>query len=71
MDYLLLFTTILLTSLISIISIYFAYITWSKKRKFEKSFAEHRKYLKMEKELDTEELVKNAYALLKNIKNDN
>lgn len=65
MDYLLIFASILFTTLISFITIYFAYNTWSKKRKFEKSISEHRKYLKMQKELDTDELVKRAYAMIK------
>lgn len=64
MDYILLFTLILFGSLIAVISVYFTYKMWSNNRKFEKSLAEHRRYLKMEKDLDTSELVKKAYVLL-------
>jgi len=57
--------TILLTFIFALFLFgYSFYYSWSKRKRFEKSLVEHRKYLRMEKELDTNELVKKAYLII-------
>lgn len=64
MDYLVPFSLIVITSIISIISTHLEYRYWLKRRKFIRSIEQRQESLKFEKAHDKEELIKRALVLI-------